>query len=99
MMDIFVILTDLYFIRRFLDKEYIDTGIVYTGIIHSVDFVYVLLKYFDFDITNYSYLSKSPIELKQIIKKLDNSRKLDKYIFPPKLKQCSDLTKFPKLFA
>lgn len=54
-MDIMVVLTDLYFIRRFLDKKYIMNSILYTGNFHLCNITYLLVKYFDFQITNVYY--------------------------------------------
>ena len=48
-------LTDLYFIRRFITKDYIKNGIIYTGSAHLCDITYILTKYFNFKITNIFY--------------------------------------------
>jgi len=36
LLNITCLITDLYFLRRFLDKSYIKNGIIYTGITHIV---------------------------------------------------------------
>jgi hypothetical protein len=56
--NFFCCLTDLYFLRRFLDKNYINNSILYTGLLHMVDITYILVKYFDFKITNTYYIDK-----------------------------------------
>lgn len=60
---------DCYFLRRFLDKDYITNNIVYTGFIHTIEYLYFLVKHCDFKIIemddNNSYTIK---ELNNIIK-------------------------------
>lgn len=96
--EIFVFIVDLFFLRRFLDKDYITNGIIYTGISHSVNYIFILIKYFNFKITHYSYLKSTLEELYDHIKKADDKYDVESYIYPPKLIQCSDMTSFPKLF-
>ena len=90
---------DLFFLRRFLDKDYVTNGIVYTGALHSSTYVYTLIKYFGFKITHWSYLKVTPEELYKLVEKMNNPDDISEYIYPPKLYQCSDMTKFPKLFT
>ena len=97
-LDIFVLLMDIFFLRRFLDKDYVTNGVSYTGTIHSVNYVYLLVKYFGFNITNYHFLTIIPEELEKKIKETKNPREIDPFIFPLYLHQCSDLTEFPELF-
>lgn len=85
---------DIYFIRQFLEKDDVVTAISYTGIEHASHFIYILLKYFDFDITNYSYLGKDMGQVKQIIKNKDIFEGIARLIYPPILKQCSNLESF-----
>jgi hypothetical protein len=54
------IYTDLYLLRRLLDKEYIINSLIYTGAFHFVDIIYFLVKYFDFKVT---HISKSDQEI------------------------------------
>lgn len=97
--DIFVYIMDVFFMRRFLDKDYVTNAISYTGSLHSDNYIYFLVKYFDFKITHYSYLKGDDIDaVTKIIKKTDNPRVLDQYFYPPILRQCSDMSDFPKLF-
>jgi hypothetical protein len=51
----FSILTDLYLLRRILDKKYTNNNIIYTGSFHMIDIVVLLVKFFDFEITNIFY--------------------------------------------
>jgi len=43
--------TDAYFLRRFLDKDYIRNVITYCGRYHGLNYIYFLIKYFNFEIT------------------------------------------------
>jgi hypothetical protein len=45
-------MNDLYFLRRFLDKSYVKNCILYVGMAHLVNVSFILVKYFDFKITN-----------------------------------------------
>lgn len=99
---VFVLFTDIYFLRRFLDKDYIKNAIVYTGSRHSINYIYFLKKFYNFKITNVSYsLYKDITKLNQELGKIDDFDdiyKIEKLLYPEKLKQCSNLTDFPKNF-
>ena len=109
-MLIYVLLTDLFMLRRFLDKKYITNGIAYTGMGHSENYMYILLKEFDFKITHISYSGISLNELNKKIKSESNYyenitnnelylKNYNQYIVPDNMSQCSDLTDFPKNFT
>jgi hypothetical protein len=59
--------------KKFLDKDYITNMISYTGARHSSNYVYILIKNFNFKITNYSYLNDGNI--KNIEKMIKNDKK------------------------
>lgn len=88
-----VLLVDLYFLRRFLDKDYITNGIIYTGASHSLNYIDILTKEFGFKITHASY-SKYPMN--KINDKLNEN--LRTLFWPPVFDQCSDMSSFPELF-
>lgn len=99
----FVIIMDIYAIRRIIDKDYITNIVVYTGASHSMNYVYMLVKYFDFEITHSSIKKHTFNDLKKKIKLLkfdDVSFKSKMYniIIGDTFMQCSDLTIFPKKF-
>lgn len=93
---------DLYFLRRFLDKNYITHAITLTGSAHSVSYIYILIKYFDFKITHASYASITNLsKLNERVKMTD----LDKISYElmaiferSNPVQCSDMTDFPENF-
>jgi hypothetical protein len=78
---------DLYFLRRILDKDYITNIIVYTGAMHSLNYLYYLIKDFNFKITNYSTLNKSIKDTYKHIKKAKDPIELAELFYPKKLIQ------------
>ncbi len=94
---IFCRLTDLFFLRRFLDKDYITNAITYTGSAHSINFIHMLVSYFDFKITHYSYSDEKNINKLNNIAKND-IHLLDYILHPQHLIQCSNLENFPNDF-
>lgn len=99
-----VCITYLYFLRRFLDKNYIKNGILYTGSAHMCNIVYLLVKYFDFDLSHYHYSSKKINN--KIIKSLsvkDSIETLQNYFFKYdenyNIIQCINLFNFPENFT
>lgn len=95
----FATVVDLFFLRRFLDKNYVTNGIAYTGAAHSIFYIFFLVKYFDFKITNVSYSSiKNLKEIGKIIKLSDFGPQIEKIFMPPIFSQCVDMTYFPKGF-
>lgn len=97
-LDTYAIIVDLYFLRRFLDKDYVTYAVTYTGIKHSINYLYTLVKYFDFKITHIAYSQVSIKKLEDIIKSSDYSSNFDKYLFQPVFSQCVNMTDFPKDF-
>ena len=91
---IFSKITDLFFLRRFLDKDYITNAISYTGAFHSINYINFLVSNFDFKITHYSYCEEKNLEKLNKIAKTDIN-KLQYILSPQKLIQCSDLSSFP----
>ena len=98
--NLYVLVTDIYMLRRFLDKDFITNAISYTGALHTINYIYILVKFFSYKITHSSYCKVSHEELENIIKnKIQFSCDcLAEYTSPYLLKQCSNLSSFPKLF-
>jgi hypothetical protein len=48
---IYALITDIYFLRRFLDKDYIQNVVTYCGRNHALNYIYFLVKYSNFTIT------------------------------------------------
>lgn len=89
---------DAFFLRRFLDKDYITNGITYTGIYHSINYIFVLVKFFDFDITHFSHMKYDLNTTIKHIKRAKSSYSLQTIFYPPTFIQCSDMSSFPKNF-
>lgn len=101
-LKLFSNIMDIYFLRRFLDKNYIKHALVYTGAAHSLNYLQHLITQYDFKITHVSYsfekdLNKLNVRLKQFDDTSDR-REFEKNFYPPQLIQCSDLSHFPKNF-
>lgn len=97
----YALIFDLFFLRRFLDKDYVQNAIVYTGIAHSMIYIYVLIKLFNFKMTNISYIKKGTNmnTLNKFFKdKNINDVRINEVFSPPSIYQCSDMTDFPKHF-
>lgn len=101
--QIFGYITDIYFLRRFLDKEYIRNGIIYTGYSHSMLYIYHLIKIYDFKITHFSYSKETNLEklndtIKHNVNNISEIYIIEELLLPPLLTQYSDLTNFPDFF-
>lgn len=90
---------DVYFLRRFLDKDYVTNAIVYTGSWHSCVYIDILTKKFDFKITHASYSSID--DMNELNKKVLEHAPLElsEFFYPPIRSQCSDMTHFPENFT
>lgn len=98
--SIFAKITDVYFLRRFLDKDYITNAIVYTGYGHSLNYINLLVSQFGFKVTHCSYNFMNDMEKlnKQIKKFMQPDPDISRYFLPPVLQQASDMSKFPDSF-
>ncbi len=80
-LDLYSLFVDCYLLRRILDKNYIKNCIIYTGIQHSIHYIYFLHKYYGFEITKIHHLEKSQDEM---LKNIDDTNlvfEIYKYIF------------------
>lgn len=82
---------DIYVIRRLLDKQYINNTIYYGGFYHMNHIVYVLLKWFNFEVVNQdSHIN--PSELKTHVNQLSYDDFIQKdgivELYPPIMTQC-----------
>lgn len=92
---------DCFFLRRLVEKkDIIKKGIIYTGGYHTITYIWFLIKYYNFEITNYYYInmdklksdSKNISEINKKIKKIvDSSLNPDNLLeifLPAKFNQC-----------
>ena len=100
LVNLFAYLTDIYFMRRFLDKDYVTNAIVYTGATHSENYINLLVGHFDFNITHVAYSSIDDMDAltKETITRINNKEDIYDLFNPEKVYQCSDITHFPKNF-
>jgi hypothetical protein len=96
--SLFAQVVDMFFLRRFLNKDYITNAAIYTGGAHSIMYIYMLVKYFGFKITHASYALESIDKINGIIKNLKQPYHVAEYLWNPESTQCSDVSKFPPLF-
>ena len=86
---------DCYFLRRLLDKDYIKNSIVYTGNMHTSNYLHFLVKNYDYKIVEYGTINGiSSNELEKLINKTDSWLDIDEYV--DNSKQC---IKINKLFS
>lgn len=68
--DFYSLFTDIFLLRRILDKNYIDNCICYSGNQHSLNYIIFLVKYYNFEIT---HIDKIENDLNKIIEKIKKS--------------------------
>lgn len=100
--SLFAIITDLYTIRRLLDKNYINNAIVYTGHLHTMHLTNILVNNFGFKIKN-KFFNESINKYYNLNLQKDYFKKyFTKYYNNPNdmehqdVEQCIDITKFEK---
>ena len=102
---------DIYFLRRFLDKDYITNAIVFVGAAHAAIYISILVNLFGFKITHTSIsITTNMDELNKLVRDvnpLESQQHFTKTIFHvlkllklPKTNyiQCSDVSNFPDNF-
>jgi hypothetical protein len=100
------IFMDSFFLRRLIEKKkYIKNSIIYTGGFHTIVYVWFLIKYYDFKISNYYYLNTEKIgiyddninniniKIKNIINNSTNVNDLLEIFMPIKFNQCVKIKK------
>lgn len=88
--DIYSLFTDSYLLRRVLDKNYVNKSIIYTGVQHSVNYIYFLVKYYNFTILN---IHNIKIDISELLNKIYIANNVYSiypffYINNKKYKQC-----------
>lgn len=91
LMELYALITDVYFLRRFLDKDYIQNVITYCGRNHALNYIYFLVKYCNFTITK--IYDTNGLTIDDIINKIKETDDLNKvynlFLFEgEKPKQC-----------
>jgi hypothetical protein len=91
--DITSKIMDIYFLRKYFNSN-IETGLVYTGIEHTLFYLQFLVKNIGYKIDSVSLLND--INKEQLTKMLNKNydKSFHKYLVPKKLKQCSNTKGF-----
>ena len=55
--------TDIYLLRRILDKNYVNKCIIYSGRQHSLNYIYFLIKYYSFEIVKIYHSEEKDINI------------------------------------
>lgn len=95
------IFMDSFFLRRLIEKkDYIKKSIIYTGGYHTIVYIWFLIKYYDFEITDYYYINLDKldvhdkdiinvnIKLNDIINNSKNANDLFELFMPKIFNQC-----------
>lgn len=80
-MDLYVLFIDCFLLRRILDKKYIENSIIYTGMLHSINYIFFLVKYYNFKIIKINHIEGNK---KDLLKDISNTNYLNdiyKYFF------------------
>lgn len=96
----FVLLTDLYSLRRFLDKDYVTNVVQYNGALHTMNMIYILVNDFNFNLTHSTVENLTNENLKEAVKKskINDLSHLFETALPQQFTQCVDLSNFPSNF-
>jgi hypothetical protein len=96
---IYCLITDIYTIRRIIDKPYVTNTIAYTGMLHTTQIMYLLIKHFGFEITHLSYSQHDIKTTNETIRQMKRFQELSfAFMYPPYWKQYSSLEGFPEKF-
>jgi hypothetical protein len=72
---LYALITDVYFLRRFLDKDYIQNVLTYCGRNHALNYIFFLVKYCNFTITK--IYNTGGLEIKDIDTKIKDIKEID----------------------
>ena len=82
-------LSDVYFLRRILDKNYIKNIVTYCGRYHAFNYIYFLVKYYDFKIIKMFDSNDLPINyIIDKFKKINYVQQIYPIFALEKIKQC-----------
>jgi hypothetical protein len=88
------IIMDCYFLRRLIDNQNITKSIVYTGSYHTVVYLWFLIKYCNYNIEDYFYMSPN-MTVKKLVDLISRSDYLDimEFVIPNRINQCVKIKK------
>lgn len=99
--DIYSLFTDVYLLRRILEKDYIQNIITYSGRQHSLNYIYFLVKLCNFKVINAQISSEK--DLDSLNDKIKNSDQMNEVynlflMNDEKPKQCVEYVKYDREF-
>ena len=98
-MKTYALIMDIYFLRRFCDKDYVTNGVFYGGAAHGILYINFLINKYDFKITHASYSLYDLDKMNKLLKdKFYDEQKSNELFDPPVLIQCSNVASFPEKF-
>jgi hypothetical protein len=98
-MKTFALIMDIYFLRRFCDKDYVTNGVFYGGAAHGLLYINFLINKYDFKITHASYSLYDLDKMNKLLKdKFYDDQRGNELFDPPVLIQCSNVNSFPEKF-
>tara|TARA_B100000161_G_C33541283_1_gene410782 strand:+ start:357 stop:1499 length:1143 start_codon:yes stop_codon:yes gene_type:complete len=103
---LFSLITDIYTLRRILDKNYVDKSIIYVGAAHAKNLLNILVSNFNFKVINKFSYRKDLINIEKNFlldffknrkKESNNKKQFDSDGFVSEItKQCIDIQQFKK---
>lgn len=95
--ETYSLIMDIYFLRRFCDKDYVKNALFYGGSAHGLLYINFLVNQYNFNVTHASYHLHSIDKTNKILK--DKFYEGGEELFsPPLLIQCSDISELPEKF-
>jgi hypothetical protein len=96
--NVYVNVTDLYCMWRFLNKDYIQHALIHSGQYHTINYITFLVQECGFELTHTAYSSVSLKEANKMIKESSDESYYKNIFVKPVFKQCVNMKDFPKNF-
>lgn len=95
------VIMDCFFLRRIIEKEqYVKNSIVYTGGLHTMAYVWFLVRKYNFEVKSWYYLNTEHLNKSDVVKSINdkinsskNYSELFELFFPKTFNQCVKISK------
>ncbi len=89
-LKIYSLFTDAYLLRRFLDKDYVNNSVIYSGGAHSINYIFYLVKYCNFSIIKIHNSTEKDVNIliNKIKKEIYSLNIYDLFLLKDKYIQC-----------